>query len=353
MVHAMPGKHLTAILDSVALQAVDGKPPTEIMLWPAGASIRTVDGRGPYKVADAVALAAASLQAAGGPLPIDECHATDLAAPRGEPAPARGWIVGIEAHADGSIWGKAEWTPSGAALMADRAYRYISPVIHHSADNQVLSILRASLINRPNLRGMAALHQESNMDFLAKLRAALGLKDDATEEITLTAVKDLKTSTALQSALAPIAKAAGLKDDADATAILGAVTTLAAGKTDATTITALQAELTTVTTKLNTLQADGAKKTATAYVDGEIAKGRVGVKPLREHYIAMHAVDAARVEKEIGAMPILGASGALVTPPEELKDGKVALNADQARIAELVGVPKDAVAKKLASERAA
>jgi phage I-like protein len=322
------------------------------MLLPAGASITTVDGRGPYKVADPAALAAFSMQAAGGPLPIDENHAIDLAQPRGGPSPARGWIVDIQAHADGSIWGKTDWTESGAALMADRAYRYLSPVIIHSADNQITRILRASLINRPNLHGMAALQSETDMDLLAKLKAALGLKDDVTEEGTLAAVKELKSSTALQAALAPIATAAGLKGDADATAILGAVTTLAAGsgKDSATAITALQAELTTVTTKLNALTTDGSKKAATIYVDGEIARGRVGVKPLRDHYIAMHAVDPARVEKEIGALPILGASGALVTPPAEVKDGKVALNADQLKVANLLGVDTEAYAKTLASE---
>jgi phage I-like protein len=157
-----------------------------VHLLPAGAAIETVDGRGPYRVADLARLAADSL-GAGDRLPIDEAHATDLAAPEGRPAPARGWIVGLEARADG-VWGRVEWTETGRQLLAEKAYRFLSPVIRHLKDGTVTAILRAALVNTPNLRGLAALNsQEPTMDFLAKLRAALGLKDDADEAAALDA----------------------------------------------------------------------------------------------------------------------------------------------------------------------
>src|SRR4051812_7575764 len=103
-----------------------------IMLLPIGAGgvVATVDGRGPYRVADPPKLAAASLQAHSGRIPIDENHATDLAAPQGRPAPARGWATELQARADG-IYGHVEWSASGAALMSDKAYRFISPVLMH------------------------------------------------------------------------------------------------------------------------------------------------------------------------------------------------------------------------------
>lgn len=48
---------------------------------------------------------------AAGKLPVDECHATDKAAPDGRQAPARGWIVQMEVRADG-LWGRvAECSP--------------------------------------------------------------------------------------------------------------------------------------------------------------------------------------------------------------------------------------------------
>src|SRR5581483_4205297 len=143
--------------------------------------------------------------------------------PRGAPSPARGWITAIEARADG-VWGKVEWSATGKQLLAERAYRFISPVLQVLKDGTVVSILRASLVNTPNLRGMAALNAtEINMDLLAQLRSVLGLKDDADAAAVIAKVKALcGGGTSMQAQLAPIAKAAGLKDDADATAVLNA-----------------------------------------------------------------------------------------------------------------------------------
>ena len=318
-----------------------------VHLLPAGV-IRTQDGRGPYRVADADNLIATSLQA--GKLPIDENHATDLAAPRGEPSPARGWIVELQARADG-IWGRVEWTPTGLALLADRAYRALSPVIAHAADGTVMGILRASLVNRPNLRGLTALHQEDPMSLMQRLAALFGLDaTTATEDALVTRVTALHPAapqaTALQSQLAEIGTALGVPSDAQPDAILAAARARN-GATDATV--ALQAELATVTGQLNQLREASARSRAESFVDGEIKRGRVGVKPLRDHYIAMHMQDAARVEKELGALPILGAGGALTTPSVP-PDGTVALNAEQLHVAQMLGIDPKAVAAQLQAE---
>jgi len=353
-----------------------------IMLVPLGAGgmALTVDGRGPYRVADPAKLAVASLQAHSGRIPIDENHATDLAAPQGQPAPARGWATKLEARSDG-IYGHVEWSASGAALMADKAYRFISPVLVHDKAGNVLDLPRASLTNIPNLRGMSALHaqENDNMDMLAQLRKLLGLADDADEAAVIAKVKDacgnstamqsvakaaglpetsdtatlLTTVTALKAgtSLQSIAKAAGLKDDANEAAIVSAVTALAS--TGRETITALQSEIKDLGTKLNAALNATARDKATAYVDGEIARGRAGVKPMRDKYIAMHAVNPAEVEELIGAMPIIGPSGAQVTPPPASKDGTVSLNAEQENAAKLLGIDPVAYAKKLGEENAA
>jgi phage I-like protein len=355
-----------------------------IMLLPLGNAgvINTVDSRGPYRVSDAAKLAAESLQAAGGRLPIDENHATDLAAPNGGPSPARGWATALEVRPDG-IYGKVEWSAPGAMLMSDKAYRFISPAFTADKAGNILGLLRASLTNTPNLRGMAALHaQETHMDLLAQLRKLLGLADDADAGAVVAKVKDAcGTSTAMQSiakaaglaetaatetvlaavtalkaaptavALASIAKAAGLKEDADVATVTAAVTKLAAG-TDAGAVVSLQAELTDVTTKLNAVLATTAKDKAVAFVDGAIKEGRVGVRGLRDHYITQHAIDPARVEKEIGSFPKLGASGALETPPARNKDGGVSLNSEQSDVAKLLGLKPEDVAKTVASETA-
>ena len=296
-----------------------------MQLLPAG-TITTVDGRGPYTVRDPAGLAKDSLAAFAGRLPIDENHATDLAAPQGGPSPARGWIVELAARADG-IWGRVEWTETGLKLLADKAYRFLSPVIRFAPTARSS---RSSAPRSPTAPTFAAWPRssETTMD-VQKLRAALGLKDDAEEAAIVAAVTSLKTSVAAQAAgLAPIAKAAGLKEDAAAPAILAAVTTLAeAGKAgeDADKITALQAELTATATELKTLRDGVARDKATAAVDKELA----------------------------GLPSLTRPSGATVTPPERDKDGKIALNAEQRQTCKVLGIAEDAYQKTLAAEAAA
>jgi hypothetical protein len=341
-----------ALCATMPLPDSDGAPDW-IHLLPSG-TVATIDGRGPYRVADAAALIAANRIACGDRLVLDENHATDLAAPKGEPAPARGWIVELQARDDG-IWGKVDWTRSGTALMADRAYRHISPAILHDQANNVTAILRASLVNRPNLKGLKALHQETSMDLLAKLCAALGMPAGSTEDqlmAHLSARPGTSTAAALQAALDPIAAVVGLAAGADASAVLAGVQKATGG--DGKTVASLQAELSSVTNRLNSLVQANATEKATAFVDAEIRRGRVGVKPLRDHYIAMHAADPARVEKEIAALPVLGSGGLPLIPTAEPdKDGNLALNADQRQAAKLLGVSEKDFAETLKAERQA
>ena len=130
-----------------------GEAPEWIQLLPAG-TFRGVDGRGPYRVAAPQAVIEASLSA--GKLPIDENHATEHAAKTGAASPARGWIVGMEARPDG-VWGRVEWNPTGVQLMAEKAYRGISPVFYHLPNGNVLRIASAALTNKPNLP-IASMH---------------------------------------------------------------------------------------------------------------------------------------------------------------------------------------------------
>lgn len=168
---------LRVLCSSIALP--DGDVPEWLHLLPAG-EVRTVDGRGPYRVADAAALMSASL--AGGKLPLDENHATDLATPKGGAAPARGCIAELAQRDDG-IWGRVEWTGTGRRMMEDREYRGVSPVIVHDKGLTIGAILRASLTNTPNLAGLVALHSQENvMDSRAWLIEALGLDADVADD---------------------------------------------------------------------------------------------------------------------------------------------------------------------------
>lgn len=68
-------------------------------------------------------------------------------------------------------------------------------------------------------------------------------------------------------------------------------------------VLALQSEVADLTGRLQGLQEDGERAAATAFVDAAIAAGRVGVKPLREDYIALHMENADRAQKLINAQP--------------------------------------------------
>ena len=326
------------VAQAAAIDLPEGaEVPEWVHLLPAAqGEIQTYDARGPYHLADIEAVIAASMQSERG-MPIDENHVIDTAMANGLGAPARGWIKELQSRADG-LWGRVEWTKAGRELLADRAYRGISPMFNHLADKTITRVLRASLTNKPNLKGLVALNEESAMD-LAAIAKAAGLGDDATEEAIIAAIGKLKKpeDTAMQSAMAEIGVALGV-EGGDPAAVLAAAK---AAKTGDGALAAMQAELASVTTQLTSMKADGAKARATAFVDGEIAKGRVGVKPLRDHYIAMHCEDAARVEKEIGALPALGAGGQISAQPPAQGAELASLNSEQTAVADQLGIPHD------------
>ena len=332
-------------LFAALLGPADGGAPEFIQLAPAG-RFGTVDGRGPYRIDDVNAVVAASM--AHAPLPIDENHSIDLAAPKGGSSPARGWITELHARADG-VWGRVEWTEAGKALLADRAYRGISPALMIGPGGRVSSIVRASLVNIPNLPDLATLHaaqnastEETTMD-LSKLREALGLPADADEAAIVAAATAARTASQTASlhaaAIADIGKAVGAAQGADATIVLGAVRAAVdpAKMVPATQVAELQSQLTELTQNV-------ARDKATSFVDGAIGAGRVGLKPLRDHYIARHMADPAAVEKEVGAMPSLHSRSGSPTPqPSPSSD---ALDDNERQVVALMGIDKDAYLKQ-------
>lgn len=324
--------------EALPLPIAESGAPEWLHLLPAG-EIHTIDGRGPYPAADLHVLAERSMQAAGGRMPLDENHSTDLAAPKGGPSPARGWFVALQAREDG-IWGQVEWTADGRALVEGKAYRHISPVITHGRDKRITGILRASLVNRPNMRGLAALHGEQSMDLLEKLRAQLGLDDEASgEDAVLAAIAGLQTTITTHAAeLADLAKAAGA-EGAEISVVLNAVQELAdpAKFVPVEDVVALQQELAERAAELQTLAEAGKREKAEAAVDAAIAAGKAGVKPLRQRYIALHMADAAATQQQLEALPSLtGRSGATAEPPEKEKGGE--LSDAATRVIQLMGI---------------
>lgn len=138
---------------------------------------------------------------------------------QGEGSKAAGWTASLEIRADGTeMWGEVELTETAASAVAAGEYRFISPEFslnHMNERGEAIGpcLLAWALTNRPFLEGMAevslavagdgrvlALHrgpgaadndpprEGSNVDFLAKVRKALGLADDVGEDVVLTQI---------------------------------------------------------------------------------------------------------------------------------------------------------------------
>lgn len=130
--------------------------PGAVHLVPAG-TFRGRDGRGLYRLTDGRAVIERSFARSDGqPLPIDYDHQLEFAEQNGRGAPAAGWVTRMEPRDDG-VWGVVEWTDAGARQVADREYRFLSPVFAHTADGEVRAVLRVGLTNKPNLN-LTALH---------------------------------------------------------------------------------------------------------------------------------------------------------------------------------------------------
>ena len=189
---------------SVALMSEQAGPTTSwVHLIPSG-EFWGRDGRGPDRLESADAVINTSRAYAGKrKMVVDYEHQTLKAKDNGQPAPAAGWIVGMQAREDG-IWGKVEWTEAGAERVEKREYRYISPVFRHTSDGVIKSILNAALTNNPNLDQLTALSQaeEPSMksdQLAAKVRSAaalLGLPETTDQGIVLARLRDLSAHTA-------------------------------------------------------------------------------------------------------------------------------------------------------------
>jgi phage I-like protein len=317
----------------IALCAAQPLPETGVPDWvhllpAAGGKIATYDGRGPYRISDPAAIIAASMHADSRDvhgLIIDENHSTDLAQPLGLPSPARGHITEMDVRADG-IWGRVKWGQTGIALLTERAYRGISPVIIYRPDGTVLRIARASLVNYQNLRGLVALNSESVMD-LKQLAMALGLNEAATMEDILAAVEKLKgggkeAETALQSEIGTILGVTG-----DRAALLAAVRLAADGNKE---MAALHTQMTAQANDLKALKDASQRAASEAYIDAQIAQKRMGLnKGNRAEFVSLHMSQPDICRKMVEGMPLGSETHTAQLPAARKGNDLTALNAEQ------------------------
>ena len=301
------------------------KIPEKIQLLPAGDYVAGRDGRRWTKrSAESIA------QKSNEYLPqhiIDENHATDLRAPRGESAPAMGWFTNVRAEEDGSVWADAVWTARGKAALENQEYRYISPVFECDASGEIIKIMRAALTNSPNLElqnlnstqtGQAENPAKENT-VKKEICAALGLSENATDNEVLAAITALKTQansaqTVDLAAYAPRADLAQME------------------------ARAVQAEKTLAEMNATQLKAKAIAAVEKAVADRKIAPAS------KDAYLAMCATEAglsnfAKIMESSPALIPAGTSGAAGTPPAA--ETQAELNAEEESFCKAMGYTRE------------
>ena len=169
--------------------------PQRILLAPWG---NVESSNGSFVVDEESArLAVQAFEEHGTDLPIDYEHQTlggVYASPSGQ-APAAGWIKRIFAESGVGLLAEIEWTDQAKQRLADKEYRYLSPVaIIRKTDRKLVAIHSAALTNKPAIVGMQPIvnraddpEDDAADEPLTVLRNELDLPSDADAEEVLVA----------------------------------------------------------------------------------------------------------------------------------------------------------------------
>lgn len=167
---------------------------------PSG-TVQILDAKAITAIANRFAAEAARPEFAG--ILIDQEHFSYDADKTSE---AFGWIKEVQAR-DSGLWGRVEWTDLGRSALANKRYKFISPVwLPRDVErlgNQGIRPLRldsAGLTNNPNLRGMVPLVNRAGEEpanspkanHMKSVATALGLAPEASEEAILGALTALR-----------------------------------------------------------------------------------------------------------------------------------------------------------------
>lgn len=295
--------------------AASGKPAQRVLLLPMG-TIKLRDGRGPYQLTDlahAQAVVAASLARAGGAdIVIDYDHQTFYGAGPGNggTAIAAGWIKALTADAAG-IWADIEWTVAASAKLADREYRYISPLFAPAQDGRVLLLANAGLVNVPAITDLPAVAaadlppNHSELLNMEKIAAALGLPAMATLDDILAAIGKMAMPEATGANMQACAAALGLATDAKLDAVLIAAATAASAQPDPAKFAPI-AEVAALTTQLGAINAERAD----AFVAAAAAQGKM-IPAQAARIKRMFLNDEADARDWIATAPVIVAPGAM------------------------------------------
>lgn len=201
--------------------AIENGVPDEIKIIPTGL---VKSQKGKFIVdEESYQLMKQTFKARGLDLVIDYEHQTlnDVQAPAG------GWIKDFYLK-DDAIVAKVEWTPRAKEYIANKEYRYLSPVVQvRKSDRKAILLHSVALTNTPAIDHMYLIKNsigrgDDEMEFIEELKEFLGLQEGATEEEILAKLKEVKaasTATNDEGAQEVVANkevltALGVKEDA-------------------------------------------------------------------------------------------------------------------------------------------
>jgi phage I-like protein len=330
-----------------------------IQLLPAG-EFSARDGR-PASIAACKAWVCGSQQAQAliasasrqtNPMVIDYEHQTLNSQQNGQPAPAAGWFKTLEWRDGAGLFATdVEWTPAAARAIAEREYRYISPVFEFDPQTGAVQRMHmAALTNNPGLDGMkavalSAFHfstQEPQMNkLLQALLTALGLTEQTSEDQAVAALN---------------ARLAQAKSDADQVVALTAerankdvqiaALTASAGKPDPAqyvpiaVVTGMQTQLAALSAQVAGREVD--ELVAVALTDGKLLPAQEGwARDLGKK-------DVAALRSFIATAPKIAALTATQTggkEPGAAAAGAQQLDATTLAVCRQMGIDPAAVAK--------
>lgn len=172
--------------------SADQSAPNEIQVLPFG---RVETDKGTFLVDDqAIRAMMQQFASKKNDIVIDYEHQTlkDVV------APAAAWIKKLINKGKDGLWAEVEWTPRAKEFILNKEYRYLSPVVFsRKSDGRAVILHSCGLTNTPAIDGMEPIANkdsevETNMEFLKKLAALLGLPETATEDEISQALVALK-----------------------------------------------------------------------------------------------------------------------------------------------------------------
>ncbi len=315
--------------------------PTEIQVIPYGIDIETP--KGPFTCdEESEQSVVANFAAQQNDMVIDYEHQTLM----GVEAPAAGWIRTAKLVNKGKegIWAIVDWTERARQYIANKEYRYVSPVfLKRISDNKVIRLINVALTNQPNIDGMVPLinkntafqiehtNQTKEDDTMKELLKLLGLAETATEADAIAAVNKLKTPVQIV-ANKGVLTALGLAETATEAEVTG---TIMAMKQSHGQVGTLAQELAGLKTKLG--ERDAAEVVALAMKEGKIT-------PAQKEWADEYA------KRNIGGFKVFVAKAPVVvvmgkTVDDEKHEKGVVLDDTQKQVNKMMGVSDETFKK--------